>query len=165
MKPSLNKFKGDDGEMNNRVYAGFWIRLAASLIDAFILSIVVVIPFILLMLIGNSELVGILVKVFFIAGIVGEIFYYVMMPLSKYQGTLGKYFLGLKIVDANGNKISAGKSGLRYFGCILSGIMNIGYIMVAFTERKRGLHDFIANTYVIKAKANQVEATNSQSAI
>ncbi len=78
---------------------------------------------------------------------------------------LKKQFLGLKIVDVNGNKISAGKSWLRYLGYILSGIMYIGYIMVAFTEGKRGLHDFIANTYVVKSKANQVEDTNSQSAI
>lgn len=151
--------------MNNKVYAGFLIRLAASLIDAFILSIVIVIPFILLMLIENPELAGMGVIVVYIAAFVGQILYYVMMPLSKYQGTLGKYFLGLKIVDANGNKISAGKSWLRYFGYMLSGIMYIGYIMVAFTEGKRGLHDLIANTYVVKAKANQVEATNSQSAI
>ena len=136
--------------MNNKIYAGFWIRFAASLIDAFILSFVILIPFILLMLIGNSELVGFGVIVLYIAAFIGQIFYYVMMPLSKYQGTLGKYFLGLKIVDVNGNKISAGKSWLRYLGYILSGIMYIGYIMVAFTEGKRGLHDFIANTYVSK---------------
>jgi uncharacterized RDD family membrane protein YckC len=34
---------------------------------------------------------------------------------------------------------------------MLSGlIFGIGFIMIAFTERKRGLHDMIADTCVVK---------------
>ena len=62
---------------------------------------------------------------------------------------------GIKYMDFdNPEKIdpTANATG-RYFAKILSGILfGIGYIMVGFTERKRGLHDMIANTLVIKTR-------------
>ena len=49
-----------------------------------------------------------------------------------------------------GQRISFGKATGRYFGQILSGmICFIGYIMVAFTEKKQGLHDMLAGTLVV----------------
>jgi uncharacterized RDD family membrane protein YckC len=30
-------------------------------------------------------------------------------------------------------------------------IFNVGYLMVAFTSRKQGLHDMIASTVVVRA--------------
>jgi uncharacterized RDD family membrane protein YckC len=40
---------------------------------------------------------------------------------------------------------------LRVPGRVLSAlIFGAGFIMAAFTERKRGLHDMIAGTYVVK---------------
>ena len=76
--------------------------------------------------------------------------YYALMESSRKQATLGKMALGLKVTDMYGNRITFGRATGRYFGKILSGlILNIGYIMAAFTEKKQALHDMLANCLVI----------------
>ena len=58
---------------------------------------------------------------------------------------------GLIVIDLDGNKIGFGKANGRYWSKILSAIiLCIGFIMVAFTQRKQGLHDVFAGTFVIK---------------
>jgi uncharacterized RDD family membrane protein YckC len=50
----------------------------------------------------------------------------------------------------NGARISFGNATGRYFGKILSGlILYVGYLMVAFTDKKQGLHDMMASTLVV----------------
>jgi uncharacterized RDD family membrane protein YckC len=76
--------------------------------------------------------------------------YYALLESSSWQGTIGKKVLGLRVTDMNGNQISFGKATGRYFGMILSGmICLVGFIMVAFTEKKQGLHDIMAGTLVL----------------
>ena len=66
------------------------------------------------------------------------------------QATLGKLAIGAKITDAEGKKISFGRATGRHFAKYLSTfLLCVGYIMVAFDDRKRGLHDMIAGTYVL----------------
>jgi uncharacterized RDD family membrane protein YckC len=57
----------------------------------------------------------------------------------------------LKVVTPEGNPISYGRALGRALASILSGmICAIGYIMAAFDEEKRSLHDRICNTRVVK---------------
>ena len=80
-----------------------------------------------------------------------SILYFSIMESSKSQASVGKLALGIKVTDVNGDRISFGKAVLRSVGKIVSGmILYIGYIMAAFTEKKQGLHDMIANTLVVK---------------
>ncbi len=59
--------------------------------------------------------------------------------------------LGLKVITADGDKVSYLKAFGRYFAEIVSGIiLCIGYIMAAFDDEKRTLHDRICNTRVVK---------------
>ena len=86
-----------------------------------------------------------------IFGIVIDWLYYSLMESSLNQATLGKMALGLKVTDLNGNRISFGRATGRYFGHYLSAlILGIGYLMIAFSEKKQGLHDMIAETLVVK---------------
>lgn len=96
------------------------------------------------------------IAIIFIALIVGGIsiiiqwLYYALMESSSKQATLGKMALGIKVTDMNGNRISFGRATGRFFGKIISGlILNIGYIMAAFTQKKQALHDLMANCLVI----------------
>src|SRR5207237_3864453 len=74
--------------------------------------------------------------------------------VGKYGATLGKMACGLRVVTPTGGKVSYGVACGRFFAEILSGLLLcIGYIMVAFDEEKRGLHDRICNTRVIRANA------------
>lgn len=77
--------------------------------------------------------------------------YEALLTSSRWQGTLGKKLLNLRVTDLAGNPVSFGRATARYFGKILSGMtMYIGFIMVAFTERKQGLHDLLASTQVLR---------------
>ena len=80
--------------------------------------------------------------------------YYALLESSSWQGTVGKKVLGIRVTDMNGNQISFGRATGRYFGLLLSGLICfIGFIMVAFTEKKQGLHDMLASTLVLKGPA------------
>ena len=79
------------------------------------------------------------------------IIYYALMESSKYQATLGKIVIGIKVVNNNGQRLDFSKTLLRNLSKILSAfILGIGYIMIIFDDRKQGLHDKIADTFVVK---------------
>ncbi|MCI5227953.1 MAG: RDD family protein [Candidatus Electrothrix sp. AX2] len=70
---------------------------------------------------------------------------------SVWQATLGKKALGIQVTDNDGDQISFWRATGRHWSKIISGIiLCIGFIMVAFTKRKQGLHDMIAGTLVVK---------------
>lgn len=78
--------------------------------------------------------------------------YYAAMESSKFQGTIGKLVLGIKVTDVNGERITFSKALLRNLSKIISGaILMIGYLMILFDSKKQGLHDKIADTYVVKS--------------
>lgn len=78
------------------------------------------------------------------------VLYYSYMESSKYQATLGKLALGIKVVDIHGAPIAFSKALLRNLSKYISMfILYIGYIMIIFDDRKQGLHDKIADTLVI----------------
>jgi uncharacterized RDD family membrane protein YckC len=78
--------------------------------------------------------------------------YYATMESSKFQGTIGKLVMGIKVTDVNGERINFSKALLRNLSKIISGIvLMIGYLMILFDSKKQGLHDKIADTYVVKS--------------
>ncbi|MEX0791442.1 MAG: RDD family protein [Actinomycetota bacterium] len=133
-------------------YAGFWIRFGAFLIDAIILGIIGgIIGFIIGVAMGGDTDPVLAQGISGFIGFLIGVAYFVVMESSERQGTLGKAALGLKVVDMEGGRIPAGQAAIRYFSKILSSlILLIGYVMIAFTPRKQGLHDIIAKTLVVK---------------
>ncbi len=90
-------------------------------------------------------------SIFFIVAFVGYWLYEALLTASSWQGTVGKRVLRLKVTDEAGNRISFARSTGRFFAKILSQvILWIGFIMVAFTDKKRGLHDMLAGTLVMR---------------
>lgn len=134
--------------------AGFWIRVVAALIDTLI---VVTLQFSLGFLIGLAGFfstgqlggnVAILVQLF---GYALSFAYYVVFTGHGGQ-TPGKMALRIKVVRCDGSEIGYGRAAFREIPAkFLSAlILCIGYLMVAFDEQKQGLHDRMADTYVIK---------------
>ena len=79
-----------------------------------------------------------------------DILYHSFMESSKFQGSVGKIALGMKVTDLSGNKIDLVKALIRNVCKIISGaILAIGYIMAGFTDKKQALHDMIASTLVV----------------
>jgi uncharacterized RDD family membrane protein YckC len=108
-----------------RAYAGFWIRVTASLVD----SLVVGIPAILL-----TRTFGPLGLVVFLA----VWLYYPLMESSASQGTIGKIAFGLIVTDTSFRRISFGRALGRYAAKILSTlILDLGFVMVGLTRQKR----------------------------
>src|SRR5690606_39624084 len=76
--------------------------------------------------------------------------YFSLMESSRHQATLGKMALGIKVVDAHGRRLSFIHALGRWFAAALSYLtLYIGFLMAAFTDRKRALHDMAAGTLVV----------------
>ena len=122
------------------VFGGFWIRLVAYIIDAVILAIV---RTILVSAAGASAGLGISL----IVGIV----YFVGFWGTTGQ-TIGMMPFGLRVVsNADGGKITWANAVLRFVGLIIAFVVIfIGVIWVAFDSRKRGWHDMIGGTVVVR---------------
>lgn len=76
--------------------------------------------------------------------------YNVILNASRFQGTLGKHALGLKVCDANNRRIGFIRSVIRSLASYLSAIiLCIGFMIAGWNKRKRSLHDYIAGTYVV----------------
>jgi len=136
--------------------AGFWIRVVASLLDSLLLGVV---QFVLSLLIGLAiSMLGIATagdpSIDMVIGLFGvslSIGYAVFF--TGYCGqTPGKMAVRIKVIRTDGSSMTYGRAALReVLGKFISGILLcIGYIMVAFDAQKQGLHDKIADTYVIK---------------
>lgn len=141
-------------------YAGFWIRLLAAIIDGIIENLLSgIVQFVLLgsfvtqfsserllteaaVRIALSSLVAVALSACY------EAFF-----IAQLGATPGKLALGLKVVRADGGPVSLGRAFGRYFAKLLN-IMTlfIGYIMAGFDSQKRGLHDMICDTRVIRAR-------------
>lgn len=142
------------GRSGDRRFAGFWIRFGAKIIDGIILWVVNMVTTMattLLLTTSKSPETAIVAALLnFLIQISVAIAYNAYFLSSKYQATPGKMACGLKVITADGGTVSAWRAVGRYFAEILSSlILMIGYIMVAFDEEKRALHDRICNTRVI----------------
>jgi uncharacterized RDD family membrane protein YckC len=74
--------------------------------------------------------------------------------VAKLAATPGKMVIGAKVVCADGSAVSLGRAFGRYFAKILSGlILCIGFILVGLDSQKRGLHDMICDTRVIRSRS------------
>ena len=127
------------------VYAGFWIRFLAYIIDALILGAMTT-P--LLMFLGST---GVGEESGNLMGIIISWMYFAVFESSDWQGTPGKKALGLVVTDEAGRKISMIRATKRYAAKILGMLfLGVGIFMVAFTARKQGLHDKMLDTFVLK---------------
>lgn len=133
-------------------YAGFWLRAGAIGIDIGIVCAFSFIVGFLFYPIQSAMYEPLIADVFQNLIIIVAVFlYFSLMESSKWQATVGKKAVGLKVTDLNGKRISFGRATGRYFSKFISGIAcYIGYIMVSFTQKKQGLHDMIAGTLVFK---------------
>jgi uncharacterized RDD family membrane protein YckC len=139
-------------------FGGFWIRVGAYSIDAAVLLIpTLLISFLyraVYLTADADEMVQVMVEVMdFIQNLLVSWIYSAVLHSSKWQATVGKKVVGLKVVDENGNRISFGRATGRFFAQLISTlILAIGYLMVGWTKKKQGLHDMIAGTYVVKSE-------------
>ena len=140
------------GDMN---YAGFWTRFAAVFLDGLILGAV---NFAIGMIAGltAAQAIGVepqaalaLQLVLMVIQLAIGISYEVVL-IGKYGATLGKMACKIKVVTADGDRVSYPRAFGRYFAKMLSYMVClIGFIIAGFDSQKRALHDYICNTRVV----------------
>ena len=166
-------------------HAGFWKRVAAYILDAIILYI----PQMLIekafggdaakaalkqasldavgnpdaMMAANMHYYSTMWPAMLLIFVIG-VLYFAVCESSAWQGTLGKMALGIRVTDLQGKRISFPRALGRYFAKILSAIiLGIGFLMVAWTQRKQGLHDMICDTLVLNGRASEFKPTQASS--
>ena len=142
-------------------YAGFWVRIGAAAIDsiAFLLVLFIIRYDAFAKFIYPILPLPILIATIVVIALVIHIAYFVIFWAWRGQ-TPGKIITGIKIIRTDSSSITWQHALLRYLGCIISTlILFIGFIWIAFDSRKQGLHDKIADTYVVKLPVRQVEFT------
>lgn len=166
-------------------HAGFWKRVAAYILDGIILYI----PQMLIekafggdaakaalkqasldavgnpdaMMAANMHYYSTMWPAMLLILVMG-VLYFALCESSAWQGTLGKLALGIRVTDLQGKRISFPRALGRYFAKILSAIiLGIGFLMVAWTQRKQGLHDMICDTLVLNGRASEFKPTQASS--
>ncbi len=157
-KPAFLQKIREGVSMGEMIYAGFWIRLGAKIIDGIIIAIV---NFVINLAFGAmiiptvtdpEDFQAVMIPVIIMSFLQWAVsFTYTTWFIGKFAATPGKMVCGLKVVTAEGEKVTYLRAFARCLGELLSGlILCIGYIMAAFDSEKRTLHDRICSTRVIK---------------
>jgi len=134
-------------------YAGFWMRFWAYIADLTIVFSINGILLIPLKLAVSGE--DIFIWKWTLAGVISTIvlYAYFLLMTRFYSQTLGKMIFGLKVVRQDGGRLRWSDLLFReIIGRFLYRVLSITvllYVVVAFDNRKKGIHDMIADTYVI----------------
>ena len=144
------------------VPAGMGRRVAAYLVDALLgwavaLGVQFLVAVAVLALSGpaDAEAAGRQADVAMAIGLpVGAVASFLYRPLcegSRWQATVGKRLLGLRVARADGGDLDFWQALLRQLArlaCELT--LGIGYLVAFWTRRRQGLHDLIAGTVVVR---------------
>jgi uncharacterized RDD family membrane protein YckC/Tfp pilus assembly protein PilE len=141
------------------LHAGFWRRVVAWVIDGLILSPICVAAY--LGVAGSAavpaglEADGLpvfrVLPSWWLIWLLIPWLYFSLCESSRWQATPGKLALGLRVTDEYGGRIGFGRATGRFFGKLVSGlILDIGYLLAGWTERKQALHDLMAGCCVVR---------------
>ncbi len=130
------------------VYAGFWIRWVALLIDGVLVGVLQV-PVIWIFN-GMNASGG---RVQGLSWLISFLYFGVLQ--ARWQGTLGKKWLGLKLVRADLSPVDVPCTVIRHLVSMISGlVLGLGYLWAAFDSQKRTWHDRAAGTRVIRVRSS-----------
>jgi uncharacterized RDD family membrane protein YckC len=144
------EYAGDTQLKWEGLYAGFWMRFWAYLLDLVVIGSVnrmVINPVFRALDVSLVE-----DGIFSPASIAtAVVFYLYFVLMTKYYGqTLGKMVFGLRVVELKGKQLSWGTVIFReWIGRFISATVMVLYVVVAFSKKKQGLHDMFADTAVI----------------
>jgi uncharacterized RDD family membrane protein YckC len=148
----------------NAVFAGFWIRALAHLIDFFIWNVLeLAIEYGITWPLNLNTVWQQVISV--IATLVIPYLYYVEWPIRK-GTTIGKSWLGIRVVDsATGSPMTRSQAVRRLYAYLISyALLGCGFLMVAFHPQKRGLHEWISGTHSIRSGRMRVNRDSDPTA-
>ncbi|MYL36080.1 RDD family protein [Pontibacillus yanchengensis] len=147
------------GAIHKVVYAGFFPRFIAYLIDLIVIwsiNTIVTRPLLNLMNLSEAKL---WINLFSASNITTSIIFFAYFILLTYffRATLGKMIMGLSVESLIGSALSTKQVIFREcIGRYISmAFLGLPYLVVLFTKRYQGIHDYFADTSVIKNKMKQ----------
>jgi uncharacterized RDD family membrane protein YckC len=79
------------------------------------------------------------------------ILYWALMEGSRYQASIGKMAMGVRVTDHAGQRLTFLRAFARNVSKFLSAFtFLIGFMMAGWTSKKQGLHDMVARCYVVQ---------------
>jgi len=130
------------------VYAGLLRRVAALVYDAFLLAIVLWACFF------TAVMFTFLFLLWIPAFLVIAVLYFPLFQCSKRQATPGQSAFGIKVTDLAGARIRPLRAFARFLaGTLTIATLGIGLLVAAWTAKRQALHDLVAATLVVDAKA------------
>jgi uncharacterized RDD family membrane protein YckC len=154
------------------MYAGFWLRVVAYLLDKVLLGVALCAVFIPLAIMTgafahfqtlvvnhreelNPEAIMAFISLFamYIAiALAATWLYFAYFESSDWQATPGKRVMSIYVTDMSGQRLTFLHASGRFFSKLITALIPlwIGYIMAGFTERRQALHDMIASTLVVR---------------
>lgn len=146
--------KPEDSPLNGRA-AGFVTRLIAYVCDAVIVAAMIAVGGWIAVLLDNLletlniETRATLAAIYvFLIPVIAALYYVVFWSLTG--RTVGKWLMGLRVVNPDGRPPSIGRSFVRLAGYLISAIVFwLGYAWVLVDSERKAWHDHMANTYVI----------------
>ena len=140
---------GSNASAQNFIYAGFWIRAVALVIDhVLILFLVEIARRIMIPFVHSGALLGeisgsVLVAIPWL--------YHGLFESSSWQATVGKKALSLQVVSLRGHRLGFFQAMARWFLKMLSSVPSLGLCcaVAALTERKQAWHDIFGRTLVV----------------
>lgn len=137
--------------------AGFWIRLAAFLLDQVFLIMAGILIF---SVTGDQESAGVVdlwegldeIDIWSDVAVPLAIqAVYFTVAIGIWGKTIGKALMRVKVVRTDGSRMSIGRAFGRYLVYLLNWmVFGIGFVVIALNPQKRGLHDLIVDTRVVK---------------
>lgn len=89
--------------------------------------------------------------------------YFTLLESSPWQATIGKRICRLRVTDLSGRRIGLGRAIGRYLGKYVSAfLLMIGFMMAGWTIRKQALHDLMAGTLVTRLRVSDPVFTFQQ---
>jgi uncharacterized RDD family membrane protein YckC len=146
-----SKLPETTAESDHQEYAGFWIRVGATLIDT-LLILLIVLPLLTSIYGWSYWDSAALVQGFWDVVLNYLLPAFAVVVFWYYRSaTPGKIALKLRIVDArSGNKPTLAQFVIRYLGYFVSTIpLGLGLIWVGIDRRKQAWHDKLAGTVVL----------------
>lgn len=135
-----------DAVDDRAAYAGFWRRFAAYAIDYLLIfagsaALAIAGSLTGLLPVGAPEFSAVVLAGYFL--------YCALLESSRWQATVGKRALGIRVTSHRGERIGFGRAAARFAAKLLSGLtLCLGYLLFFVTKRRQTLHDLIAGTLV-----------------
>ncbi|OQO71602.1 hypothetical protein BH747_01870 [Enterococcus villorum] len=155
-KSSVNDFP-------NYFYAGFWIRLAAFLVDLICIGSIIRLTLGLAVNFGWLTFSESYLNFYGLTALFVYLGYFILLTKLNHGQTIGKMIFGIRVICFNESELSWSTVFVREGACrfiLKFPLLFVGYLPVMFSQKKQHVGDYFSNTSVVTL--NLIKAFNQE---